>query len=82
LVVKAVNHVGASEASAELRVALGGLPGQPTVPVKIEEFSTPTSLMIRWQESTEVDGIDIDGYTLYMDDGHHGEFSAVYDGRQ
>lgn len=26
-VVKAVNHVGASDASEELRVALGGLPG-------------------------------------------------------
>jgi hypothetical protein len=38
--------------------------------------------MIEWQESAEVDGIDIDGYTLYMDDGHHGEYSAVYDGRK
>jgi hypothetical protein len=47
-VVKAVNHVGASDASEELRVALGGLPGKPSAPFKVEASSSISSLMIEW----------------------------------
>jgi hypothetical protein len=36
--------------------------------------------MVEWAESAEVDGIDIGGYYLYMDDGYNGDYSQVYDG--
>lgn len=36
--------------------------------------------MTQWAESAEVDSIDIEGYILYMDDGHHGVFTSVYNG--
>jgi hypothetical protein len=77
---KAVNMIGASDASEELRVALGGLPGQPAAPQKVEANSTTTSLMLEWAELAEVDNVEGEGYSLYMDDGHHGEFSLVYNG--
>lgn len=80
LVVKAVNQFGTSEASEELRVALGGLPAQPAAPSKVETGSTETALMIAWTESAEVDGVDIEGYVLYMDDGHQGDLKPVYSG--
>jgi hypothetical protein len=38
--VKAVNFMGSSDASEELRVALGSLPGQPSSVVKDEGNST------------------------------------------
>lgn len=81
-VVKAVNHVGASDASEELRVALGGLPGQPSAPYKVETGSSANSVMAAWAESAEVDGIDIEGYSLYMDDGYNGDLRLVYDGSE
>jgi hypothetical protein len=37
--------------------------------------------MLEWPEAAEVDLLDTEGYTLYMDDGHHGDLFAVYDGR-
>lgn len=79
-VVKAVNHVGASSASEELRVALGGLPGPPGAPYKVEASSSTNSLMTAWALSAEIDGIDIEGYSLYMDDGYNGDFRLAYDG--
>jgi hypothetical protein len=67
--------------SEELRVALGRLPSQPSAgPVKVEEGSTQDSIMVAWAAQNEVDGVDIEGYSLYMDDGHHGPFAQVYDG--
>ena len=36
--------------------------------------------MVEWDESPEVDGIDIEGYKLHMDDGYHGDFRIAYDG--
>ena len=61
-------------------MGLGGLPGQPTAPYKVEINSTETSLTVAWAASPEVDNIDIDGYILYMDDGHHGDYQLVYNG--
>ena len=85
LYTQAVNALGASDASEELRVALGRLPAQPGAPTKVEAESasnaTISSLMIEWTQSTAIDGIDIDGYTLYMDDGYLGEFKAIYVGK-
>lgn len=40
------------------------------------------SVMTAWVESPEVDGIDIEGYSLYMDDGYNGDLSLVYDGSE
>jgi hypothetical protein len=83
LVATAVNALGASAASEELRIALGRLPDQPAGPPrKVESQSSQTSLMVEWSESPAVDGIDIEGYSLYMDDGHNGDFTQVYDGRE
>ena len=72
-----------SEPSEELRIALGRLPGQPAAPLKVEAESSSSSLMLAWAKPAEgdIDGIEITGYSLYMDDGYHGEFSAIYDGR-
>lgn len=72
-----------SEPSEELRIALGRLPGQPSAPLKVEAASSMSSLMMAWTQPVEgdIDEIEITGYSLYMDDGYHGEFSAIYDGR-
>ena len=81
LVVRAVNQVGSSEASEELRVALAGLPSQPAAPYKVEEGSSESSLLIAWPEATDAAGVEIEGYTLYADDGRHGDLQPVFDGR-
>lgn len=78
--VKAVNMIGASPASEELRIALGRLPDQPTAPRKVEADSTMTTMMLEWDEVVELDGVEGEGYSLYMDDGYHGEYSVVYNG--
>jgi hypothetical protein len=36
--------------------------------------------MAKWSESSIVDGVQIEGYILYMDDGHHGEYKMVFNG--
>jgi len=36
--------------------------------------------MLEWAEVTEVDNVEGEGYSLYMDDGYHGEYSVVYNG--
>lgn len=82
LVVRAVNQIGTSAASAELRVALAGLPSQPAPPFKAETGSTESSLMIEWDEAAAVGGVEIQGYTLYVDDGRQGDLRPIYDGRK
>jgi hypothetical protein len=81
LAVKAVNAFGTSEASEELRVALGRLPAQPSAPGKVEADSSQTTIMLSWTESAAIDSLDIEGYTLYMDDGYHGPLVQLYNGR-
>jgi hypothetical protein len=81
LMAKAVNQFGASGASEELRVAFARLPSQPAAPFKVESGSSESSLLLAWAQSSAVDGAPTEGYTLYMDDGHHGDLEAVYAGR-
>jgi len=80
IVTKAINQVGTSEASEELRIALGALPDQPSAPSKVEEDSSETTIMLQWTESDEVDDITIQGYSVYRDDGYNGDFTEVYEG--
>lgn len=63
-------------------MALGGLPAPPAAPLKVESGSSESSLMMAWPESPGVDGVPIEGYTLYMDDGLLGELVRTYDGSQ
>ena len=72
--------MGSSDRSQELRVALGRLPAQPSAVEKVESASTESAIMLRWAESEEVDAVEIDGYNVYADDGHHGEFIIAYNG--
>ena len=80
LVARSINSFGTSEASEELRVALGRLPDQPSAPVKVEADSSNDTIMVEWSEAAEVDNLDTEGYTLYMDDGYHGDLNVIYDG--
>jgi hypothetical protein len=80
LATVAVNFMGSSDYSQELRVALGRLPSQPGAVTKVETTSTETAVMLQWDESPEVDEVEIDGYILYADDGHHGELTQVFNG--
>ena len=59
---------------------MGQLPSKPSAPAKIEEFSSQTQIMVRWQLVAETDGIPITGYQLMIDDGYAGEFVVAYDG--
>jgi hypothetical protein len=82
IVVKAKNVAGTSDASEELRVALGRVPAQPAAPAKVEAQSSETAIMVEWAAAPDIDGVPTEGYSLYMDDGAQGDMKVVYDGRE
>ena len=78
--LKVYNIFGDSDQSEEIRLALGQLPQKPAAPIKIEEESTETKIMVTWAVVPDIDGIPITGYQLLIDDGQSGEFITAYDG--
>ena len=80
LIVMARNILGSSEASPELRLALGSLPPAPTAPVRDDSRSGEDYMMLTWTEAAQTDGLSVLGYSLYGDDGYAGEFQLIYDG--
>ena len=77
-IFSASNVVGDSSFSSEARFAAASPPSKPVAPYKDLAFSTKTSIMVRWAQSSMTE-IPIQGYRLYMNDGS-GAFTLVYDG--
>jgi hypothetical protein len=50
------------------------------MPIFDLSLSTKTSVMIRWNSVTAADGLETDGYRLYMNTFNGGNASLVYDG--
>ena len=79
-ILYARNKFGLGPASEVTRVALGSLPAQPTGLLKVESSSSRTSIQVTWDKTPDTDGIQVDGYMLYVDDGLSGNFNSIYDG--
>jgi len=52
---------------------------KPAPPTRNLALSTRSALYIEWQESLATE-IEVEGYLLYMAEGLHGDFKAVYNG--
>ena len=74
--ITAVNVLGESDPSNEVRVELASLPPKPASPSIDRVRSTLTSLYVQWLSPAA----NTLGYRLYMSEKGQGQFNKVYDG--
>jgi hypothetical protein len=72
----ALNEIGRSEYSREVRIAVSRPPAKPAAPTKNMEKSTRTSIFVEW-EASEATEVPILGYKLYMASGTS-EYKLIY----
>lgn len=74
--ITAVNVLGESIPSNEVRIALAALPAKPAAPVIVRSRCTLTSIYVTWVSP----GADTQGFRLYMSEKGSGVFKKIYDG--
>jgi hypothetical protein len=72
----ALNEIGRSEYSSEVRIAVSRPPVKPAAPTKNIEKSTRTSIFVEWEAGQPTE-VPILGYKLYMAHGTS-EYKLVY----
>jgi len=77
--VKSKNDLGFSDYSEVLMVGLGPLPTTPTAPTKAlnDPANSEISIMLEWIPLS-AQTLQINFYSLYMDDGYGVNFTEIY----
>jgi hypothetical protein len=77
--VRAQNALGFSDFSQVLMVGLGPLPSNPSAPTKASDdaSNSESSIMLNWSPLVS-QTLQINFYSLYMDDGYGVNFTEIY----
>lgn len=77
--VRSQNALGFSHYSQVLMVGLGPLPTQPSAPVKVsdDKSNSKSSIMLNWSPLVS-QTLQINYYSLFMDDGYGVNFTEIY----
>ena len=76
----ASNSVGESDLSNEVSYALAEYPAAPTGLKKVDALSTIDSIYLQWEIVADYE-VNVIGYQVWMESGHNGLFTMVYDGK-
>lgn len=77
--VTAINEIGESDFSPANTVVFANVPDAPAQLTLTPTYAEPSTIMIQWAEPAQVNGDDVDGYKVYIDNGRGGPFELILD---
>lgn len=77
--VSALNEIGESALSPANTIIFANVPDAPATLTLTPTAGSPSTILIQWTAPASVNGDDVSGYKVYIDNGRGGPFSLILD---